>query len=54
MSIYYNIITALIAKGRVDGLEQKIDILWLDTKISDEERDYFIGLLKPETDGVIE
>ena len=48
MSIYYKISVALIKKGRTEGLEKKIDILWMDGKISDDERNKLIAMLNPD------
>ena len=49
MSIYYKISVALINKGRTEGLEKKIDILWMDGKLSDYERSTRIAMLNPNT-----
>ena len=49
MSIYYKISVALINKGRTEGLEKKIDILWMDGKLSDDERNKLIAMLNPDT-----
>ncbi len=49
MSIYYKISLALIKKGRTEGLEKKINILWMDGQISDDERDKLIAMLNPDT-----
>ena len=49
MAIDYEISVAIIKKGRTEGLEQKIDILWMDGKLSDDERNKLIAMLNPDT-----
>ena len=46
--MYFKMISALIKKGRVDGLEDKINYLWLDGKLNDSEHDELINMLKPK------
>lgn len=48
--MYFKMISALITKGRTDGLEDKINYLWLDNKLSDKEHDDLIAQLKPNTE----
>ena len=43
--LYYRMIMALITKGRVTGLKEKINVLWLDGELSDSQRDELIGKL---------
>ena len=47
--MYYRIIKRLIALGRTDGLKEKINILWLDGGLTDEQRTELLGLLPAET-----
>lgn len=46
--MYAKMISALINKGRTNGLEDKINYLWLDGKLTDAEHDELIAQLKPK------
>ena len=45
----YRTIKALIAKGRTEGLAEKIDVFYAAGKLTDDEYNELIGLLAAET-----